>query len=110
MVPSCLSDGIVDQVFGMIFKVRLQENSVFSDCVDDCCLAHPSFRLTAFCARIFHEANFNEWEFFLYIDPKVIVNAIDWLLNYQTSYGAFYETTDFPYDRKMNLSVMVATC
>nr|BAR45628.1 macroglobulin complement-related 2 [Niponia nodulosa] len=66
--------------------------------------SNPSVWLTAFCARIFHEANFNEWEFYLYIDPQVIIGAVNWLLQYQTPYGAFYETTMYSYDRKMNLT------
>ncbi|XP_034950028.1 CD109 antigen [Chelonus insularis] len=57
--------------------------------------------LTAFCARIFQEASFYEWENYLYIDPKVISKAVEWVLAHQTEYGAFYEVTWLP-DRKMN--------
>lgn len=60
--------------------------------------------LTAFCARIFYNAAFQEWENFLYIDPSVITKAISWLIKHQSPDGAFYETTMFPYDRKMNLT------
>lgn len=57
--------------------------------------------LTAFCARIFQEASFYEWENYIYIDPLVIQKAIRWVLRHQTAEGAFYETTWSP-DRKMN--------
>ena len=57
--------------------------------------------LTAFCARIFAEANFNEWENYLYIDPAVIANAVGWMIQFQTQDGAFYEVARFA-DRKMN--------
>lgn len=68
----------------------------------------PSVWLTAFCARILHRATFQEWENFLYIDPNIIQDAIAWLLKHQTSEGAFYETTIFPYNRRMNLTSKIA--
>ncbi|XP_035217287.1 CD109 antigen-like isoform X3 [Stegodyphus dumicola] len=66
--------------------------------------AYPSVWLTAFCARIFHKASFQEWENFLYIDPTVIYKAVSWLVDHQTYEGAFYETTLYPMDRKMKLT------
>lgn len=57
--------------------------------------------LTAYCARMFQEASFYEWENFIYIDPKVIQKAIRYVLKHQTYEGAFYEVTWSP-DRKMN--------
>ncbi|XP_035209732.1 CD109 antigen-like, partial [Stegodyphus dumicola] len=62
----------------------------------------PSVWLTAFCARIFHKATFQEWENFLYIDPDIISKAVNWLLDHQLPNGAFYETTFEPLDRKMS--------
>lgn len=64
----------------------------------------PSVWLTAFCARIFQEASFYEWENYLYIDPEVIAQAVSWILKHQTPEGAFYEVTWLP-DRKMNSSL-----
>ncbi|XP_015109945.1 CD109 antigen [Diachasma alloeum] len=61
----------------------------------------PSVWLTAFCARIFQEASFYEWENHLYIDPDVIAQAVAWVLRHQTELGSFYEVTWFP-DRKIN--------
>ncbi|KAL7301156.1 hypothetical protein TKK_0006128 [Trichogramma kaykai] len=61
----------------------------------------PSVWLTAYCVRIFEEASFYEWENYLYIDPKVIAQAVSWLLDHQTPEGSFYEVTWLP-DRKMN--------
>lgn len=63
----------------------------------------PSVWLTAYCARIFQEASFYEWENFIYIDPFVIQKSVQWLLRHQTEEGSFYETTWSP-DRKMNSS------
>ncbi|KFM63961.1 CD109 antigen, partial [Stegodyphus mimosarum] len=65
----------------------------------------PSVWLTAFCARIFHKATFQEWENFLFIDPDVISRAVNWLLDHQLPNGAFYETTFEPLDRKMSPTV-----
>lgn len=60
--------------------------------------------LTAYCARTLQEANFYEWENYIYIDPKVITKAIEWILEHQTSEGSFYEVTWLP-DRKYNRSL-----
>ncbi|EFN73645.1 CD109 antigen [Camponotus floridanus] len=64
----------------------------------------PSVWLTAFCARIFQEASFYEWENYLYIDPEVIAQSVSWILKHQTENGSFYEVTWLP-DRKMNSSL-----
>ncbi|XP_012257005.2 CD109 antigen isoform X2 [Athalia rosae] len=60
--------------------------------------------LTAYCARIFQEARFYEWENYLYIDPDVIAQSVSWILRHQTPEGSFYEITWLP-DRKMNSSL-----
>lgn len=60
--------------------------------------------LTAYCARIFQEASFYEWENYIYIDPLVISKAVEWVLEHQTPEGAFYEVTWLP-DRKYNRSL-----
>ncbi|XP_054709212.1 CD109 antigen-like [Uloborus diversus] len=65
---------------------------------------YPSVWLTAFCARVFKKATFHEWENYLYIDASVIERAVLWLLDYQTYEGSFYETSLYPFDRKMNLT------
>lgn len=57
--------------------------------------------LTAYCARMFQDASFYEWENYLYIDPLVIQKAIRYVLRHQTPEGAFYEVTWSP-DRKLN--------
>ncbi|KAG8180373.1 hypothetical protein JTE90_025423 [Oedothorax gibbosus] len=64
----------------------------------------PSVWLTAFCAKMFHKATFQEWESFLYIDPSVITKAVNWIIDHQTYEGSFYETSLNPFDRKMNLA------
>lgn len=63
----------------------------------------PSVWLTAYCARVFQEASFYEWENFIYIDPVVIQKNIRWLLKHQLPEGSFYEVTWSP-DRKFNES------
>ena len=64
----------------------------------------PSVWLTAYCADIFKEATFNEWENMIYINPSVISNAVLWVLKHQTAEGDFYEETWLP-DRKVNSSM-----
>lgn len=34
-------------------------------------MSYPSVWLTSYCARVFQEANFYEWENFIFIDPQV---------------------------------------
>uniref|UniRef100_T1IYG4 CD109 antigen n=1 Tax=Strigamia maritima TaxID=126957 RepID=T1IYG4_STRMM len=55
--------------------------------------SNTSVWLTAFCARIFQEANSKDWENFLYIDENVVTDAIAWILKFQTPYGAFFESS-----------------
>ncbi|KAL4720243.1 hypothetical protein ACJJTC_005187 [Scirpophaga incertulas] len=67
--------------------------------------------LTSFCAKIFQDASFNEWENYIYIDPdskkkKVISSAVSWVLEHQLPHGAFYEVTWSP-DRGANDSLRV---
>ncbi|XP_060805697.1 CD109 antigen isoform X2 [Amyelois transitella] len=62
--------------------------------------------LTSFCAKIFQDASFNEWENFIYIDPNVISQAVSWVLQHQTAQGAFYEPGWLP-DRNCNDSIAV---
>lgn len=62
----------------------------------------PSVWLTAYCTRIFHLAQYPDWENYLYIDPNLLVSSMEFLLRYQTKEGSFYETTDRPWNRKMN--------
>ncbi|XP_057663740.1 CD109 antigen [Diorhabda carinulata] len=57
--------------------------------------------LTAYCARIFQEASFYEWENYIYIDPMVISKSVEWLLSHQSESGAFWEEDWLP-DRKYN--------
>lgn len=62
--------------------------------------------LTAYCARIFQEASFYEWENYIYIDPVVIEKAVNWVLQHQTNEGSFYEPGWLP-DRKYNSSMNI---
>lgn len=53
--------------------------------------------LTAYCARVYFDAQYDDWHNFIYIDPQVIHNSIEFLLRYQISNpyhdlnGAFFE-------------------
>lgn len=66
--------------------------------------SHSSVWLTAYCARVFQEASFYEWENYIYIDPTVIAKSVEWVLDHQDRDGAFFETTWSP-NRKYNASV-----
>lgn len=35
-------------------------------------MSYSSVWLTSYCARVFQEANFYEWENFIFIDPQVM--------------------------------------
>ncbi|KAK4320554.1 hypothetical protein Pmani_008591 [Petrolisthes manimaculis] len=81
--------------------VRYQDiNGAFRMWID----SEPSVWLTAFAIKSLWLANFQDWENFLYVDPKVINDAVDWLLEYQTPLGSFTETPYFfhPLDNKIN--------
>ena len=67
------------------------DDGAFSYFRSDWGTSSKSVWLTAFCARILSEANFNEWENYLYIDPSVIAKAVNWMIQFQSSEGAFYE-------------------
>lgn len=54
--------------------------------------------------RAFQEASFYEWENYIYIDPVIIAKSVNWVLQHQNEYGAFYETAWSP-DRKYNHSL-----
>ncbi|CAH0551728.1 unnamed protein product [Brassicogethes aeneus] len=66
----------------------------------------PSVWLTAYCARVFQEASFYEWENYIYIDPTVIEKSVEFVLKHQSPYGSFYESTWLP-DRKYNSSLNI---
>lgn len=66
---------------------------------------NPSVWMTAFCARVLNLATYQqEWENFLYIDPRVIQGAISWLLTQQLPDGSFVELTPFAHNRRTNLT------
>jgi CD109 antigen len=82
----------------------LKPDGSFSIFRSDWNQSDSSVWLTAYCARIFQDASFYEWENFIYIDPAVISNAVHWILKHQTIDGGFYEVTWSP-DRKANTSL-----
>ncbi|XP_042213472.1 CD109 antigen-like [Homarus americanus] len=66
----------------------------------------PSVWLTAWTTRIVHQAQFQDWENLIYIEPKIISTAVEWLVKWQDPVsGAFRETPgyeDVPLDKKAN--------
>ncbi|XP_076046263.1 CD109 antigen-like [Oratosquilla oratoria] len=66
----------------------------------------PSVWLTAWTTRILQNAQFQDWENYLYIEPQIISKAIEWLISNQNmETGAFMETATYqelPLDKKMN--------
>lgn len=86
----------------------MQPDGSFSLFRSDWNQSASSVWLTAYCARIFQEASFYEWENYIYIDPQVVSKAVNWVLDHQSREGAFYETTWLP-DRKYNESLHYPT-
>ncbi|KAI4466576.1 macroglobulin / complement [Holotrichia oblita] len=82
----------------------LQHDGSFSSFRSDWNQSASSVWLTSYVVRVLQEATFNEWENFIYIDPKIIEKSVRWVLKHQTNLGAFYETTWSP-DRKYNDSL-----
>uniref|UniRef100_A0A1B6EA02 Alpha-2-macroglobulin domain-containing protein n=1 Tax=Clastoptera arizonana TaxID=38151 RepID=A0A1B6EA02_9HEMI len=62
----------------------------------------PSVWLTAWTIRVFKHATFPDWEYYLYIDPKIFNESVSWLLKHQTEKGSFVETYSTVFDSKYN--------
>ena len=67
-------------------------DGAFSHFRSDWDYSSKSVWLTAFCARILAEANFNEWENYLYIDPGVIAK-VNLITKFQCCFS-FLKLTD----------------
>ncbi|XP_055943633.1 CD109 antigen-like [Argiope bruennichi] len=63
----------------------------------------PSLWLTAYCARMFHLAMYPDWENYLFIDPEMITRSMEYILRYQTREGSFYEISNKPWNRKLDI-------
>lgn len=50
------------------------------------------FRLTSWVIHLFTSAFHEDWENYLYVDPRVITDATNFILQFQSSQGDFYET------------------
>ena len=57
--------------------------------------------LTAYCARVYFDAQFDDWNNFIYIDPQIIQNSIEFLLRHQIS-NAFYDLDGSFYEPSAN--------
>ncbi|XP_063601843.1 CD109 antigen-like [Penaeus indicus] len=65
--------------------------------------SEPSVWLTAWTTRTIQMAQFQDWENIIYIEPRIISKAIEWLIQYQAPSGAFMETPTYqevPLDKK----------
>lgn len=66
-------------------------------------------RLTAWTTRILQQAQFQDWENLIYIEPRIISKAVEWLVKWQDPItGAFRETPDYenvPLDKKADSHV-----
>ncbi|XP_047481542.1 CD109 antigen-like [Penaeus chinensis] len=65
--------------------------------------SQPSVWLTAWTTRTIQMAQFQDWENIIYIEPRIISKAVEWLIQYQTPSGAFMETPTYqevPLDKK----------
>jgi hypothetical protein len=56
--------------------------------------------LTAYCARVYFDAQYDDWHNYIYIDPQIIQNSVLYVLNHQILDhseldGSFYEPTPF---------------
>ncbi|XP_067144276.1 CD109 antigen-like [Centruroides vittatus] len=65
-------------------------------------MKEPSVWLTAYAVRIFHLAQYPDWENNLYVDPEIISKATRYILRKQTPQGSFYETTLHPWNGRMD--------
>ncbi|XP_068210039.1 CD109 antigen-like [Palaemon carinicauda] len=66
--------------------------------------AAPSVWLTAWITRLLQQAQFQDWENLIYVEPRIISKAVEWLVKWQnTDTGAFMETPSYqevPLDKK----------
>ncbi|KAK3858623.1 hypothetical protein Pcinc_035182 [Petrolisthes cinctipes] len=64
----------------------------------------PSVWLTAWTTRLLQQAQFQDWENLIYIEPRIISKAVEWLVKWQNpNNGAFMETPFYdrvPLDKK----------
>ncbi|XP_050698378.1 CD109 antigen-like isoform X1 [Eriocheir sinensis] len=68
--------------------------------------AGPSVWLTAWTTRMLQQAQFQDWENYIYIQPNIISKAVAWMIKWQDPVlGAFRETPDYeriPLDKKVS--------
>lgn len=61
----------------------------------------PNVWVTAAVARVFQQSRFSDWENDLAVDPKIIVEAMEWLVNQQSDDGGFIETSQILFNPRM---------
>ena len=77
-----------------VYQMRFYNNQSFI--MFDNNYSEGSVWLSAYSARVYFDAQYDDWHHFIYIDPNVIKNSIEFILRYQIldhSYldGSFYE-------------------
>lgn len=58
--------------------------------------------LSAYCAKVYHEAIYAEWEHLLYIDSEIIRKAVHFVLHHQQADGSFIESQHMPRNMSTN--------
>lgn len=101
-----LTRDIAKPIFDNLNKAYVHQSSYFKNGAFTMFKRQPSVWLTAFSIRMYQLALFPDWENFIYIDPRLISRGITFLLNHQDEKGAFYETSEFPPNRRMNGKVL----
>lgn len=96
-----LTRDIAKPIFEKLNKAYVYQSSYFKNGAFTMFKKEPSVWLTAFSLRMYMLAVFPDWEHDIYIDPRIITEGVHFLLKYQDSNGAFYETTRRPWNRRM---------
>ncbi|KAH7984095.1 hypothetical protein HPB52_017063 [Rhipicephalus sanguineus] len=96
-----LTRDIAKPIFEKLNKAYVYQSSYFKNGAFTMFKKEPSVWLTAFSLRMYMLAVFPDWEHDIYIDPRLITQGVHFLLKHQDTNGAFYETTRYPWNRRM---------
>lgn len=93
---------ITKKILEYLNQAYVFANVYFKDDAFTMFMKEPSVWLTAYCIRIFHLAQYPDWENNLYIDPEIISKAMRYVLRQQSPQGSFYESTIHPWNGRMD--------
>ncbi|KAK8776929.1 hypothetical protein V5799_029726 [Amblyomma americanum] len=100
-----LTRDIAKPIFEKLNKAYVYQSSYFKNGAFTMFKKEPSVWLTAFSLRMYMLTVFPDWEDYIYIDPRLITQGVQFLLKHQDTTGAFYETTRNPSNRRMRSEV-----